>query len=57
MPRAYTSRLAVAALLAAMSLSCNDDSNPSSPSSANLAQMATKRGPTLPRRRAARPPA
>ena len=47
MPRAHASRLAAAALLAATGLSCTDDSNPSSPSTANLAQMATKRGPTL----------
>jgi photosystem II stability/assembly factor-like uncharacterized protein len=47
MPRTYAIRLAAAALLAATGLSCNDDSNPSSPTSANLAQMATKGGPTL----------
>src|SRR5688500_18523969 len=47
MPRAHASRLAAAALLAATGLSCTDDSNPSSPITADLAQMATKRGPTL----------
>jgi photosystem II stability/assembly factor-like uncharacterized protein len=47
MSRAHATRLAAAALLAATGLNCSDASNPSSPSTANLAQMATKRGPTL----------
>jgi photosystem II stability/assembly factor-like uncharacterized protein len=46
MPRAAAT-LAAAALLAATGLSCSDASNPSSPTTANLAQSATKRGPTL----------
>ncbi|MGH7571525.1 MAG: hypothetical protein ACREMK_06745 [Gemmatimonadota bacterium] len=47
MPRAAATLVAAAALLAAPGLSCSDASNPSSPTTANLAQAATKRGPTL----------
>ena len=45
MPRAAA--ILAAAVLLAAGLSCSDDSNPSSPTTANLAQGATKRGPTL----------
>src|SRR5688572_18513204 len=47
MPRTYAARLAVAVLVAATSLSCTDRSDPAGPTTVNLAQMATKRGPTL----------
>ena len=52
MPRLPGARLAAASLLAATALSCSDTSAPSdanraSPTTAPLAQSATKQGPTL----------
>ena len=52
MPRFPGDRLAAAALLAATALSCSDasapsDANRASPTTATLAQSATKQGPTL----------
>ena len=47
MPRALSTRIAAAALLAVTGLSCSVASNPSSPTTAYLAQAASYRCPTL----------